>query len=283
MKVIAINGSPNGADGNTQIILDPFLDGMSDAGAEVEVLQIRKLRIHPCNGCFRCWPRDGECVIKDDMRWLLPKMKEADIWVFGSPLYVDGMPGPLKTLVDRLFPTSSPYLEMRRGHTRKKVREGLKEDGKLVLVSTCGLHEIDNFDALISQFRGIAGIKHREFAGAVLRPHAALLTVLLKLVREELYKDGQWVTDDDVFDIESDAGLADILRARGLKAVLSYLEGHLRASYRAGFDLAARGRMRKRTLRRVARPLMPKRIYVPFINRKIMELIERMRQDMAAE
>ncbi|WP_207637584.1 flavodoxin family protein [Desulfotruncus alcoholivorax] len=37
MKVIAINSSPNMGEGNTALILNPFLKGMREAGAEVEL------------------------------------------------------------------------------------------------------------------------------------------------------------------------------------------------------------------------------------------------------
>ena len=38
MKAIAINGSPKMDGGNTALVLNPFLEGMKEAGAEVEVL-----------------------------------------------------------------------------------------------------------------------------------------------------------------------------------------------------------------------------------------------------
>jgi hypothetical protein len=34
VKVIAINSSPNMGKGNTALVLDPFLEGMREAGAE---------------------------------------------------------------------------------------------------------------------------------------------------------------------------------------------------------------------------------------------------------
>ena len=37
MKVLAINGSPHMDEGNTAMILNPFLEGMKEAGSEVEV------------------------------------------------------------------------------------------------------------------------------------------------------------------------------------------------------------------------------------------------------
>ena len=35
MKMLAINGSPRGAAGNTEVILQAFLEGAREAGAEV--------------------------------------------------------------------------------------------------------------------------------------------------------------------------------------------------------------------------------------------------------
>ena len=34
MKVLVINGSPHMENGNTALILDPFLEGMKEAGAK---------------------------------------------------------------------------------------------------------------------------------------------------------------------------------------------------------------------------------------------------------
>jgi multimeric flavodoxin WrbA len=48
MKVIAINGSPKMDEGNTARILNPFLDGMKEAGAEIELFYTSKLKIKPC-------------------------------------------------------------------------------------------------------------------------------------------------------------------------------------------------------------------------------------------
>ncbi len=78
MKVLAINSSPLMGKGNTAVILDPFLEGMREAGAEVELLYTKKLDIKPCQGDFICWTKTpGECHQKDDMEWVRPRMAEA--------------------------------------------------------------------------------------------------------------------------------------------------------------------------------------------------------------
>ena len=68
MKVLAINGSPNMDQGNTARIINPFLEGMKEAGAEVEVFYTSKLKIRPCLGDFNCWfNTPGKCLHNDDM------------------------------------------------------------------------------------------------------------------------------------------------------------------------------------------------------------------------
>ncbi len=57
MKVLAINSSPMMGKGNTARILDPFLEGMREAGAEVDLVYTKKLDINPCHGEFNCWAK----------------------------------------------------------------------------------------------------------------------------------------------------------------------------------------------------------------------------------
>ena len=74
MKVLAINSSPRMDKGNTAMILNPFLEGMREAGSEVELFYTSKLNIKPCTGEFNCWIKTpGECYQKDDMQILYPK------------------------------------------------------------------------------------------------------------------------------------------------------------------------------------------------------------------
>ena len=116
MKVLAINSSPRMDKGNTALILNPFLEGMKEAGAEVELFYTSKLKIHPCTGEFNCWIKTpGECLHNDDMKMLYPKIAEADVMVFAIPVYVDGVTGPMKNLIDdRMIPLRISLLRIAR-------------------------------------------------------------------------------------------------------------------------------------------------------------------------
>ena len=171
-NVIAINSSPRMDKGNTALILNPFIEGMKEMGAEVELFYTEKLTINPCQGDFSCAIKgSGKCFQKDDMEILYPKLHKANIWVFATPLYVSGMTGPMKTLIDRiLIPMGKPQLELQNGHCHHPLREVTK-DGKIVLISNCGYWELDNFDLLIEHIKALCFHAERQYAGALLRPH----------------------------------------------------------------------------------------------------------------
>ncbi len=83
IKAVAINGSPRMERGSTAMILNPFIDGMTDAGSHVELFYASRLKVKPCAcGTMYCWTQmPGECCIKDEMQVLYPELKDADILV----------------------------------------------------------------------------------------------------------------------------------------------------------------------------------------------------------
>jgi len=172
MKVIAINSSPVGKKGHTAMILTPFLKGMEEAGAEVSLFHTKDLRIKPCCGQFTCSINDTDCIQKDDMTEIHPRLLEADIWIFATPLYISGMNGPMKTFMDRmLIPWGETFVNLMDGrshHPMKKKKEG----GRVFLVSSCAYWELDNFNLLLEQMKEFCFHAEREFSGALLRPHA---------------------------------------------------------------------------------------------------------------
>ena len=112
MLILGIYGSPR-KDGNTDRMLDAFLEGAASAGAEVERLYARKLKINGCLGCGHC-DEHGECKVKDDMSKVYPLLDRADRIAIASPIYFYGVTAQLKGLIDR-----SQAVFMRRELERK--------------------------------------------------------------------------------------------------------------------------------------------------------------------
>lgn len=101
MKILGINGSPRGSRSQTLRLVRAVLDGAESAGAEVELVDVAKLRIEYCIGCTVCYER-GECVRKDDFAELYQKMLESDGFVLGSPNYINSVTAQIKTMLDRM-------------------------------------------------------------------------------------------------------------------------------------------------------------------------------------
>ena len=178
MKILVINGSPHGMNGFTATLIKPFIKGMKDAGGKVEIINLGQQQIHFCRGCVACWfSTPGECVQKDDMEKNLQQLRKSDLWIFMTPLYVDGVSGQLKTFMDRTVPLLSPFAEIHDGQCRHPLREGCTP-GKLLLFSSCAWFQNLNFDSTISHIRAYCHNAHREYMGAILRPHSSTLNMI---------------------------------------------------------------------------------------------------------
>lgn len=165
MKILAINGSPKGKRSNTWRLTSAFLEGITiqeeNDGAqapEIETLNIGSLNIKPCLGCFSCWSKTpGECCIHDDMQGVIDKILWADVVVWSFPLYYFGLPGQLKTLIDRQLPMSLPFMCTETesgGHPSRYDMSGKST----VVISTCGFYTAQgNYDCVTSLYDRLCG------------------------------------------------------------------------------------------------------------------------------
>ena len=99
MKVLAIMVSPR-LKGNTDLLLEEALKGAKSQQAEIEKIVVDKLKITPCREYYGCL-KDGNCVIRDDMDDIYPKLLEADGIIVASPMFFYGLSAQLKALIDR--------------------------------------------------------------------------------------------------------------------------------------------------------------------------------------
>jgi len=99
LKVLGIMGSPR-IKGNTDLLLDEALRGVQGQQVETEKIVVDKLQIAPCREYYGCL-RDGNCVIRDDMDSIYPKLVEAEGIIVASPIFFYSITAQLKALIDR--------------------------------------------------------------------------------------------------------------------------------------------------------------------------------------
>ena len=94
-KVLILSTSPRRGS-NSEALAEAFAGGAREAGHEVELIALRGKDLRFCQGCFAC-QKTGKCVIKDDMQEIVPKMEQANVLVFATPIYYYEMRGPCWT------------------------------------------------------------------------------------------------------------------------------------------------------------------------------------------
>lgn len=132
--MLAINTCPEKETGIVSLLLEPFLDGLRESGAEVEL-------------CYASDLTTGNSTDSDKIQQLQQKISRTDVLVLASPLYFDGRTGPegatpsLRKLLEGLVPgTQMPALRPDE-HAVRKVREENVNCCKVVIASGSGFWE----------------------------------------------------------------------------------------------------------------------------------------------
>jgi arsenate reductase len=101
MLVAGLQGSPR-KKGNTDYLLDRFLEQAVSFGAETVKIQVAEKNILPCIGCNSCM-KTGQCVIQNDDMFseMYSLLQKADVIVAATPVFFYGPTAQLKALIDR--------------------------------------------------------------------------------------------------------------------------------------------------------------------------------------
>ena len=137
MKVLGLVGSPR-RNSNTDLLVDEILRGAAKNGYLPEKVYLYRLKIDPCLDCKACKKGRFQCALRDDMEQLYPKLENADVIVFGTPLYWYGPSAKMKLLQDRL----RPYVASKRLKGKRAVLVVPSEEGAEACNHTVGIFNL---------------------------------------------------------------------------------------------------------------------------------------------
>jgi multimeric flavodoxin WrbA len=98
-KIVALYGSPR-RKGNTALLLKKAVQGAREAGAEVEEIVLRDLKISPCLEIYGC-KETGRCAIEDDFHLIMDKLQACQGIILASPIFFYAVSAHTKMFIDR--------------------------------------------------------------------------------------------------------------------------------------------------------------------------------------
>ena len=105
MKVLLINGSPH-KEGCTYTALKEVEKSLNEEKIETEIFWIENKPIGGCIACKKCVEL-GKCVFDDVVNKFVEKAKDADGFIFGSPVHYAAASGNITAFMDRVFYSAS--------------------------------------------------------------------------------------------------------------------------------------------------------------------------------
>lgn len=101
MKVLLVNGSPH-EEGCTYAALQEVAGALNANGIDTEICQLGIKPLSGCIACFKC-AELKRCVFNDRVNDFLDMAKDADGFVFGSPVHYAAAGGAITSFMDRAF------------------------------------------------------------------------------------------------------------------------------------------------------------------------------------
>ena len=105
MKVLLVNGGPH-KEGCTYTALKEVEKELNNEGIETEIFWVGVKPITGCIACGKC-SEIGKCVFDDVVNEFAEKCKDADGFIFGTPVHYASASGSITSFMDRLFYSTS--------------------------------------------------------------------------------------------------------------------------------------------------------------------------------
>lgn len=100
MKVVLISGSPK-PNGNTAQLINECAKVIESRGVSTEVISLAGKKIESCIACLRC-SKEGKCGLDDGLNEVIDKIREADGFIVGSPVYFGTARGDVMSALQRI-------------------------------------------------------------------------------------------------------------------------------------------------------------------------------------
>lgn len=111
IKALGIVSSPR-KDGNSAYLLKEVCNNLKPK-LEVQILYLKDYAIESCKECYYC-VEHNTCVIQDYMQEIYSLLKESDVILLSSPIFMGGIASRMRILMERTW-------HLRKGQLKGKI------------------------------------------------------------------------------------------------------------------------------------------------------------------
>ena len=186
--------------GNSEIVAKAVARQMGDDW-QLSLIRLPKLSVAPCRGCYACLIPGKDCMIEDDLAWLLEQIKQADAVIMAAPNYALGPVGIVKMISDRVLQAAHYFQAFQHIPTAVVLTLGLEKYNGIAQTALCvqtaslGLNARQNgrsldFHFFDPEFTKEGQMKHMAWLLGK-KEEYDIIKDKLKAIRDA-YRDGEW-------------------------------------------------------------------------------------------
>lgn len=134
------------------VLSDRKLGSFCQQHPDVRFVDLSRLKIANCVGCFGCWTKTpGKCVIRDDAVKVYPLIAASDRILYVSKIRYGGYDTPMKTMLERSIPVQQAFIRLVHGETHHVQRNVVPKAAVVVAYGDVSPKEQEVFCALVER------------------------------------------------------------------------------------------------------------------------------------
>ncbi len=120
--------------------------------SDVKIVDLSRLHIRPCIGCFGCWTKTpGKCVIRDDAVHVYPLIARSRRIIYVSRVRYGSYDTTMKTMLERAIPIQQAFIHLVQGETHHVQRHVNAKEAIIIGYGDLTMEEKQTFRQLIGR------------------------------------------------------------------------------------------------------------------------------------
>lgn len=134
------------------VLSDRNLNFLEQQHSTIQFIDLSRLNIANCVGCFGCWTKTpGKCVIRDDAVKVYPQIAASDRILYVSKIKYGGYDTVMKTMLERSIPVQQAFIRLLQGETHHVQRNVIPKKAVIIGYGDISVEEQKIFRSLVER------------------------------------------------------------------------------------------------------------------------------------